>query len=87
MRIIWTPPFELDFQSLPHNAQRHAEKAIRLLAENPHHPSLRAKKMKGLKDVWEASVSMSYRFTYQIEGDALILPRIGTHDILRKETG
>jgi len=41
--------------------------------------------MKGLEDIWEASVSMSYRITYQLAGNVLILRRIGTHDILKKE--
>jgi hypothetical protein len=51
------------------------------------HPSLRAKKIKGSQEIWEASVSMSYRMTYQLEGDRLTLRRIGTHDILKKEAG
>jgi mRNA-degrading endonuclease YafQ of YafQ-DinJ toxin-antitoxin module len=41
--------------------------------------------MKGAKDIWEASVSMSYRISYQLVGDKIILRRIGTHDILRSE--
>ena len=86
MKILRGDPFKRDFQSLAEDVRRRAEKAIRLLAENPRHPSLRAKKIKGLEDVWEASVSMSYRITYQIQGDTLILRRIGTHDVLRRET-
>ncbi len=42
--------------------------------------------MKGLEDIWEASVTMSYRITYQRAGEALILRRIGTHDILRRHS-
>ncbi len=74
MKILRGEPFKRDLQSLPEDAQRRAEKAIRLLTENPRHPSLRARKMKGLEDIWEASVSMSYRITYQIQGDTLISP-------------
>jgi mRNA-degrading endonuclease YafQ of YafQ-DinJ toxin-antitoxin module len=68
------------------NVQARAEKAIRLLKENPQHPSLRSKKILGVENVWEASVTMSYRMTYEVSGEALILRRIGTHDILRKES-
>lgn len=83
-KVIWTPLFERDFQDLLVDVQKRAEKAIRLLLQNPRHPSLRSKKMQGLDDIWEASVSMSYRMTYQVAGDTIILRRLGTHDILRK---
>lgn len=42
--------------------------------------------MHGVRNLWEARVSLSYRFTYQMEGDRLVLRRIGTHDILKRET-
>ncbi len=42
--------------------------------------------MRGLKDIWEASVTISYRITYHPAGDAITL-RIGRHETLKKETG
>lgn len=86
MKILWTPPFERDFKGLPQALQKQVEKALRLLASNPRHPSLRAKKMEGTKKVWEARVSLSYRITYQLAEDVLLLRRVGTHDILRNES-
>lgn len=86
MNIRWTPLFRRDFRSLPRDVQSRAEKAIRLLQENPRCPSLRSKRMKGLEGIWEASVPMSYRITYELAGDTLILRRIGTHGILKTET-
>lgn len=86
MKILWTPPFERDFRSLPKNVQARAEKSIRLLIANPQHPSLHTKKMRGTKDIWEARVSESYRITFQMLGESLLLRRIGTHDVLKKET-
>ena len=85
MKILWTPPFERDFFTLSEALQIRVEKTLRLLAANPRHPSLRTKKLEGAKDVWEARVSLSYRITYQASGDTLILRRVGSHDILRKE--
>jgi len=41
--------------------------------------------MQGAMEVWEASVTKSYRITFQRAGDAIILRRVGTHDILKKE--
>ncbi len=85
MNIVWTPLFRRDFRSLPFNVQQRAKKAIGLLVENPSHPSLRTKKMQGVKDIWEASVTLSYRLTYQRTGDTIVLRRIGTHDVLYEE--
>lgn len=86
MKIIWTPPFERDFRELPQDIQTRAEKVLALLVENPRHPSLQAKKLRSARNLWEARVSLSYRITYQMEGDRLVLRRIGTHDILKKES-
>ncbi len=86
LAISRTESFACDFKNLPREIQQRAEKAILLLTTNPAHPSLRTRKMKGLEDIWEASVTMSYRITYQRAGQALILRRIGTHDILRRHS-
>ena len=85
MKIEWTPHFERDFRALSRAQQKRVERSLRLLVANPRHPSLQAKKMEGTQKVWEARVSLSYRITYQLADDALILRRVGTHDILRKE--
>lgn len=56
-------------------------KTICLLAENPAHPSLRSKPVRGAPGIYEASVEMNYRITYErLEGDVLRLRVIGTHD-------
>ena len=86
MRIRWTPLFRRDFERLPEAVQLRAEKAIRLLKENPRYPSLRSKKMEGTENIWEASVTMSHRITYEVSRDTLVLRRIGTHDILKAES-
>jgi mRNA-degrading endonuclease YafQ of YafQ-DinJ toxin-antitoxin module len=85
LKVSRTESFARDFKRLPKDIREHAERAIRLLAENPHYPSLRTKKMQGPGDVWEASVSLSWRMTFHWRGDELILRRIGTHDILKQE--
>jgi len=86
LNITYTDSFTRDFRNLPKDIKTRASKGLRLLIENPRHPSLRARKMKAVEDIWEASISMAYRVTYQIAGNDLILRRIGTHDILKKET-
>jgi addiction module RelE/StbE family toxin len=86
LKLCRTESFQRDFQKLPQEVRFRAERVLLLLAENPRHPSLRAKKMHGTEDRWEASVTMSYRIVYQIVGNSLMLRRIGTHDILRQAT-
>ena len=47
MKIIRTHLFKGDFRKLPDNIKRSAEKALRMLLNDPHHPSLHIKKKKG----------------------------------------
>jgi len=43
-------------------------------------PALRAKKIKGAEDLWEARASRPLRMTFRIEGDTAILRNIGHHN-------
>lgn len=86
-KIARTESFAKEFKFLPKEIRERVEQAISRLALNPSHPSLRAKKMQGVKGVWEASVTMSYRITFHRAGDTIVLRRVGPHDILRKERG
>jgi mRNA-degrading endonuclease RelE of RelBE toxin-antitoxin system len=83
MRIQTTKPFDEDYDALPEGIKERVEKQFVLLMENPHHPSLRLKKIKGHPNIWEGIVTKSYRFTFQISGEIYLLRRIGTHDVLR----
>ena len=83
MRIQTTRPFDEDYSALPESIQERADKQFIILIENPHHPSLRLKKIKGHPNIWEGRVTKSYRFTFQISGEIYLLRRIGTHDILK----
>ena len=88
MRPVFTHGFVRDYQRLPESIQTRFDRALRFLLSNLRHPSLRAKKMEGQRDpegrdIWEARVSRSHRFTFVIDGDTYILYRIGPHDIER----
>jgi len=85
MKIFYSEVFKKDFQNLPKEIQKITEKKLNLFVKNSHHPSLRIKKIKGLQNIWEGSITKSYRFTFLIKKDICILRRIGTHDILKKE--
>ncbi len=83
MKVKITGPFDKDYQSLPESVRVQAEKQLTILLENPHHPSLRIKKIKGHPYIWEGRITKSHRFTFQISGEVYLLRRIGTHDILK----
>lgn len=82
MKIIRGNRFKKEFKRLPDHVQARAKKQLALLLENPHHPSLQTKKMEGHQGIWEGRISRGYRFTFEMKKDALVLRRIGTHDIL-----
>jgi len=83
MRIQTTKPFDGDYDSLPKGIKERANKQFTLLLENPRHPSLRLKKIKGHPTIWEGRITESYLFTFQISGETYLLRRIGPHDVLR----
>lgn len=83
MKIVRTDIFIDSFEKLPEEIKQKTKQSVRFLADNLFHPSLRAKKIKGSKDIWEASITMKYRFSFKIEDDAYVLRKIGTHKILQ----
>ena len=83
MKLLFTKSFRKDYAVLSSDIQTLAEKKLKLLLQDSRHPSLRVKKMEDPRDIWEGSITQNYRFTFQIIGDAYILRRLGTHDILR----
>ena len=79
--IDLTETFKKGYANLPLKIQKKAEKALRLLATNPRHPSLRSKPVEGAKGIYEARVDQGYRMTYErLDGDVLRLRVIGKHD-------
>ncbi|HXP83146.1 MAG TPA: hypothetical protein VN841_00410 [Bryobacteraceae bacterium] len=44
-------------------------KQVRLLEQNLHHPSLRAKKYDESQDLWQARVNKDWRFYFLIRGN------------------
>ena len=84
MEFKTTRAFEREYTDLPEGIKKRANKQFSFLLENPHHPSLRLKKLKGTENLWEARVTRGYRFTFQVVGETYILRRIGKHeDVLR----
>jgi mRNA-degrading endonuclease YafQ of YafQ-DinJ toxin-antitoxin module len=72
--------FVRSYKNLDKKSSALVEKAISLLVNNPHHPSLRMKRIQGTKNIWEASAGMSVRITFMISEDVIQLRNVGTHD-------
>ena len=84
MILARTRRFQRDYARLPPPLQERARKQLALLLANPRHPSLRIKKVKGYENLWEGRITQQYRVTFRIEGETVLLLRIGTHDLLRQ---
>ena len=73
--------FDQSLAALDPKSQKAVAKALRLLLNDPHHPSLRIRKMEGYFYVFEASANMDMRITFHYEKpDTIILRNCGHHD-------
>ena len=80
MNFIETSRFRRAYQSLPQEVKTRVKEGLKMLAVNMRHPSLRVKKIKGTKDIWEARISLDYRMTFQMFKNYIILRNVGHHD-------
>ena len=80
VKIVRPERFKRAYRRLSTENRERARKVLELLLQNPRHPSLRVKRAKGTRDIWEARGSLSCRMTFQIEEDTYLLHNIGDHD-------
>ena len=66
-------------RDLPASLRKAFYKQVGLLAENLHHPSLRAKKYDEARNIWQARVTRQWRFYFIIQGDAYLILDIMSH--------
>lgn len=79
MRWSHTRRSERDYRGTSNTIQRAFDKQVRLLVNDLHHPSLRAKKYDEANDVWQARVNRDWRFYFRIEGDLYTIVTIVPH--------
>ena len=84
MRIFAYERFRRSYQHLPREIRRKVDKQLRLLADNPRHPSLQVKHIKGTKGLWEARADLHYRLTFEMTADTIYLRVVGHHDEVLK---
>ena len=79
MRARRTRRFDRDLADAPPATQRAFEKQLALLLANARHPSLQAKKYDGARGIWQARITLSWRFYFMIDGDIYTLQTIRSH--------
>lgn len=55
--FTFTPRFQKHFKDLTAQEKKQLKNKLKLLAENPSHPSLRTKRIQGTTDLFECSVT------------------------------
>jgi len=80
MNIYYTELFAHKVKALPVEIKKALKAKLELMVENPRHPSLRTKKIQGQEGLFEASVTMGIRMTWQYTDDGILLRNIGGHD-------
>jgi mRNA-degrading endonuclease RelE of RelBE toxin-antitoxin system len=79
MKIYYSEQFVENVQQLPSKTKKIIRMKLKLLLENPQHPSLRTKKIKGKENIFEASITMGIRITWQYFEEGILLRNIGEH--------
>ena len=81
-----TNRFRKSYKKLHPNEQKAIKDSLVLLADStPFHPSLRTKSIQGTKAVFEASVNMDIRISWEYHSEVentLLLRNCGHHDEL-----
>ena len=80
MEIFFSERFKKDYKLFSDDIKKIINSKLKILSENPFHPSLRTKKIKGKEDIFETSISMSIRMTWSYYEDGILLRAIGEHD-------
>ncbi len=80
MEIFFTERFKKDYKVFSGDLKKIIKTKLKVLSGNPHHPSLRTKKIKGKEDIFETSINMSIRITWNYYEGKILLRAIGEHD-------
>lgn len=84
MEFIYALRFKKSYKKLDQDEKKTLQKKLSLMSKNPHHPSLRTKKVQGTNDLFECTVNRRIRLTWQYEGESIMLRVIGEHDEVLK---
>ena len=85
MRFEQSKVFKKMYKKLPRKIQILFIRKGDFLKQNISHPSLRIKKMSRFQnpEIWELSLSMNFRVTFEIQKNVIFFRKIGDHEILK----
>ena len=79
MNSYLTEDFLVYYRQLPAQIRDQARKAYRLWRQNPHHPSLRFKRVHTTEPIYAVRVGRGWRVLGLREGEAIYWFWIGSH--------
>ena len=79
VRARSTKRFDRDLAGAPPAIQHAFAKQLAHLLRDVQHPSLRAKKYDEARGIWQARVTLAWRFYFRIDGDTYTLLTIRSH--------
>lgn len=82
MEIVVSDDFLTGLEGLSADLQERTLSKVRLLSDNPAHPSLNAHRVKRTQGKWECYVTDGYRLIYELAEGQLRLWRVGDHSIV-----
>lgn len=81
-----TPRFDRAYEKKSAAQQDKLDETLERLRNNPAHPSLRVKRVRGTRsgEVWEASINMRRRLTFEYadDGESIVLRNCNGHEVL-----
>lgn len=80
MEFLFSSRFKKDYKKLSVDLKKIVNSKLKLLSENHTHSSLRSKKIKGRDYIFESSINMSIRITWQYKDGKILLRAVGDHD-------
>ncbi len=80
MKVYYSLLFAKKAVAQSEDVKKILKNKLKLLFENPRQPSLRVKKIKGQKHIFEASITKSIRLTWQYYDDGILLRNLDEHD-------
>ena len=66
-RITYTKRFRKHYEKMTQTEKKQIRTKVKMLSENPRHPSLRTKRIQGTDDLFECSVNMDIRIIWYYE--------------------
>lgn len=84
MGFVFSERFKKSYKDLSNVERKALWKKLDLMSTNPRHPSLRTKKVQGTDNVFECSINMAIRMTWQYDGESILLRVVGDHDAVLK---